>query len=576
VADYSKIPPALKRLRRWCNWQEGTKAPTPAVGHTPLLTFEEAVSISEFIGFHFNDTRYTGIDIDLMTERAHLVLAAARLCGAYIERSPSGRGWHILGEGQLPRGIGKGRVDEGIEAYSDGRYFTVTGQGSGDPDVSIQHILDELIALLPTPKDTESVGEQWDEDTHLPLLAHADCESYENWVGVGMALKDAGAEFEVWDAWAQNSSKWPGSEAASSKWDSFRGAGRTLGTLYMLAREGGWAEEYDVFDVIEPPAPPENRWLAVEVFGSSLTHEPPPRTWAWDQWIPHGVVTGLAGEPGVAKSTMALQLCVHHALGVPYMDADVGKGPALFITVEDDAHELHRRYHRICDGLFVFPGEVQGLSLIAATNMVTELATVAKDGGNVRETALMRMLDELVVTRGFGLVVLDLVGDFWSGSENSRSEVSGYVRAILGRFCQRHGCAALVISHLNKLGGVSGSTAWLGSYRSAISMVRAAGDVILVQRIKANYAPPQEHPVKVRWAEGYVSVLPRSTLDAEAREQLEVRLAAMPQGQWLGVNALRECWPDLTQGQAKATASQLVSMTWVAQQAHGGRDRWRV
>ena len=574
--DDTRIPTKLKKLKRWCNWEEGTKAPTPAVGHA-LLTFDEARAISDRIGYHFTSRDpYAGIDIDMMTPMAHRLLAAARARGAYIERSPSGRGWHILGYGRLPRGIGKGRVDDGVEAYDDGRYFTVTGDGDGEL-VDIQDLLDELIALLPSPNthmESEG-GAQWDEDTHLPLLAHADCESYENWVAVGMALKDAGAEFEVWDEWAQTSSKWPGSAAASAKWESFRGAGRTLGTLYMLAREGGWIEDYDVFDVIEPPKV-TNAWEAAGVDAHTLTHAPPARTWAWDQWIPHGVVTGLAGEPGVAKSTMALQLCVHHALGEPYMGAQVGKGPAVFITVEDDADELHRRYHRVCDGLFRNPDEVAGLFLIAATNMVTELVKVMKEGGNVRETTLMKMLDELMVKRWVELIVLDLVGDFWDGNENERGAVSSYIRAHLGRFAQRHGCAVLVISHLNKAGGVSGSTAWLGSYRSAISMVRAANDVIEVQRIKANYAPPMKNPVKVRWADGYIAPIPRAVLDAEEMEALELQLAALPRDEWMGVQALKECWGLTNIAQTKKAVLHMMELNWVTDRPRGGSTQWCV
>ena len=250
MADRTRIPDPLKLLDRWCNYNPATKAPTPAVGHD-LLTFAQACSISSHIGFHFlHSDGYAGIDIDVMTPTAQRLLAAARARSAYIERSPSGRGWHIIGRGRLPRGIGKGRVDDGVEAYSDGRYFTVTGEGEGDPDVDIQDLLDELIALLPAPNahmesEARENGETWNEERHAALLQYADCESYENWLAIGMALKDAGAEFDIWDQWAQSSPKWPGSHAAIAKWESFRGAGRTLGTLYMLAREWGWSETED-------------------------------------------------------------------------------------------------------------------------------------------------------------------------------------------------------------------------------------------------------------------------------------------------------------------------------------------
>jgi hypothetical protein len=289
------------------------------------------------------------------------------------------------------------------------------------------------------------------------------------------------------------------------------------------------------------------------------------------------VVTGLAGEPGVAKSTLALQLCVHHCLGIPYLGQDVGAGSAVFITVEDDAHELHRRYHRICDGLFVSPDEVPGLSLIAATDMMTELVRVMKEGGSPRSTKLFRMLEELVIERKAKFLVLDLIGDFWDGNENARAEVSSYVRAHLGRFAARLGVAVLAISHLNKAGGVSGSTAWLGSYRSAIAMTRANGEVIEVIRMKANYAPPMTEPVKVRWAEGYVAPIPAAELRAAADEQLGIRAAALPADEWMGVQALQEYW-ECSRAEAKRTVAALVEMGKLRLQVpqRGGRSQWQL
>jgi len=48
----------------------------------------------------------------------------ARLPGAYVEISPSGDGLHVWGTApEQP-----GRVRDGVEAYSVGRYITVTGR----------------------------------------------------------------------------------------------------------------------------------------------------------------------------------------------------------------------------------------------------------------------------------------------------------------------------------------------------------------------------------------------------------------------------------------------------------------
>jgi len=59
----------------------------------------------------------------------------ARVPGAYVEVSPSGDGLHVWGT--APERPGRRR--DGVEAYSVGRYITVTGRAfrrGGLPDLS--------------------------------------------------------------------------------------------------------------------------------------------------------------------------------------------------------------------------------------------------------------------------------------------------------------------------------------------------------------------------------------------------------------------------------------------------------
>ena len=82
------------------------------------------------IGFVFaDDDPFVGIDLDKCRDPATGVIepwAAAVLArfGTYAELSPSGCGFHLIGQGKLPA---KGRRKGRIEMYDSGRYFTVTG-----------------------------------------------------------------------------------------------------------------------------------------------------------------------------------------------------------------------------------------------------------------------------------------------------------------------------------------------------------------------------------------------------------------------------------------------------------------
>jgi putative DNA primase/helicase len=77
-----------------------------------------------------------GIDLDRcidgagqLTEQAQNIVET--MDGTYLEYSPSGTGLHFLFRGSIPAGHNKSK-DGGVEMYSTGRFFTVTGNGAGE------------------------------------------------------------------------------------------------------------------------------------------------------------------------------------------------------------------------------------------------------------------------------------------------------------------------------------------------------------------------------------------------------------------------------------------------------------
>lgn len=76
------------------------------------------------------------------------------------------------------------------------------------------------------------------------LLAHLDPARlcYQDWVNVGMALKDEGLSAADWDAWSQRDPARYHAGECERKWKSFAGATNpvTVGTIVQLAREQGY------------------------------------------------------------------------------------------------------------------------------------------------------------------------------------------------------------------------------------------------------------------------------------------------------------------------------------------------
>jgi primase-polymerase (primpol)-like protein len=148
VALLDNIPEEMRRRRQWLVWKseerdgKPTKVPYIAGGvgkasstdSETWRTFEEAVQALgtgryDGIGFVFSSgDPFAGVDLDKCRdpETGELEEWAAKIVqdlDAYAEASPSRTGIHIIIKGKAPN---KKRAR--VEAYSERRFFTMTGQ----------------------------------------------------------------------------------------------------------------------------------------------------------------------------------------------------------------------------------------------------------------------------------------------------------------------------------------------------------------------------------------------------------------------------------------------------------------
>ena len=79
--------------------------------------------------------------------------------------------------------------------------------------------------------------------------------TYQEWCGVGMALKDAGYDCSLWDSWSQRDTVRYHSGECEKKWRSFAGSEHpvTAGTIVHMALENGYRPQ---------SAPKESRALS--------------------------------------------------------------------------------------------------------------------------------------------------------------------------------------------------------------------------------------------------------------------------------------------------------------------------
>lgn len=83
------------------------------------------------------------------------------------------------------------------------------------------------------------------------LLAHIDPSmlDYQEWVNVGMALKEEGYTAADWDSWSQQDASRYNPGECWKKWDSFQGQGAgspvTGGTIVQYAKDQGWKPAFN-------------------------------------------------------------------------------------------------------------------------------------------------------------------------------------------------------------------------------------------------------------------------------------------------------------------------------------------
>ena len=80
--------------------------------------------------------------------------------------------------------------------------------------------------------------------------------SYAEWLGIGMALKDAGFGCEVWDDWSKNDRRYVEGDCAR-RWATFKGSERpvTVRTIRAMARKRGWVSASCDFQDEQEPTP---------------------------------------------------------------------------------------------------------------------------------------------------------------------------------------------------------------------------------------------------------------------------------------------------------------------------------
>ena len=274
----ANIPIELRSVPRWVMWsfvqvgdgdnRRWAKMPLQTSGRsasstnpatwTDFISAEQAYNTHKFdgVGFVFSeDDNLVGVDLDdcYDAQQGRFINAAmqhiATQIDGYMEISPSGTGVKIFTRSNPFAAHADHSI--GFEAYSKGRFFTVTGHHlSGQVPQGAQ----DLTGLIPerTLRHTgDSFGdyvaplEDWDiTKVETEILARLDPNmGYSDWLKVGAILHhqfqgDVEA-CEAWDRWSAQGDDYTssGEYSCENKWRTFKGSGATLRSLLFQVNQ---------------------------------------------------------------------------------------------------------------------------------------------------------------------------------------------------------------------------------------------------------------------------------------------------------------------------------------------------
>jgi putative DNA primase/helicase len=188
-------------------------------------------------------------------------------------------------------------------------------------------------------------------------------------------------------------------------------------------------------------------------------------TWLWPGRIPLGKIALLIGDPGMAKTMLALDVAARVTTGRPFPDGSTPPpGDVVILTAEDGlADTIRPRLDRAG----------------ADVERVWALQAIRADEGE-RQFCLasdVERLEAVVNETEARLVMVDPLDAYLQGVDGHRnSEVRG-VLAPLSAMLERTGAAGLLVHHLNKdastvnaLYRAGGSLAFVAAARSVIGV----------------------------------------------------------------------------------------------------------
>lgn len=190
-----------------------------------------------------------------------------------------------------------------------------------------------------------------------------------------------------------------------------------------------------------------NPTLTIKTIHQILTTPADALSWIYEPWLGAGEMVVLAGEPGLGKSWVALDLAIRAGLGKPF--AGIAYKPAdkfrvLYVDEENNYRLIRHRIGKIIDGLDI------GFYDIDPSRFSVHYSI--ENGINFDDPDSLAKLQTVCQQLQPNLIVLDSLVRVHRRDENSNADMSALIGGTIKPMARQVGAACLIIHHLAKPG----------------------------------------------------------------------------------------------------------------------------
>jgi RecA-family ATPase len=287
---------------------------------------------------------------------------------------------------------------------------------------------------------------------------------------------------------------------------------------------------------------------------------PPQREWCIKEFLPKKIVATMIAAGGTGKSILALHIAVAIASGTSLFAKYFPDKPAkvVFISGEDDLAELHRRLHKVTQGLGDSVKELvsNNLHFIDLADSF-DLFTSKSAHQDAKITSVpSRICSAIINSIGddVGLVIIDPISRFRGGEENLAADTTRFVQA-LQQIRDQLNTTVLTLHHVNKgarMNGATqnnarGSSAFIDGVRlvfelnslSPEDLKRKYGSafsesrMLLLQTVKSNYGKPIDPLYLLRCDDGSLELQSMLPTDHQNKAILqEIKMSKLSKNQF--------------------------------------------